>query len=144
MKKYFILFICLIGILFSSCAKREDPYSWSFGQMEIDEMSSETTVEEKVELPSSLKTKLKSTVPEAKDAIILQTKCLDDRMLMLVQIPSNPISKYEFWKDGSTYTILGIIYVDADHHRIKGHQYGKYDEALAMFNAGYIEPPPKD
>ena len=72
MKKYFILFICLIGVLFSSCMEKEDPYSWSIGQMEIDEPTSE----EKVELSPT--TKAKSTAPYA---VVLETKFMSSQML---------------------------------------------------------------
>ena len=94
MKKYFILFICLIGVLFSSCVEKEDPYSWSIGQMEIDESSPEVVTEEKVELPPT--TKAKSNAPYA---VVLETKFMKSQMLMLVQIPDNPFSKYDYWKD---------------------------------------------
>lgn len=134
MKKYFILFICLIGVLFSSCDEREDPYSWSIGQMEIDE----STPEEKVELPPV--TKAKSTAPYA---VVLETKFMSSQMLMLVQIPDNPVSKYDFWKDTTEehYAIIGIIYTDEDHHKVDGKVYRNYDKALAVFNAGYIREP---
>ena len=134
MKKYFILFICLIGMLFSSCVEKEDPYSWSIGQMEIDE----STPEEKVELPST--TKAKSTAPYA---IVLETKFMSSQMIMLVQIPDNPVSKYDFWKDTTIehYAVVGVVYPDADHHRIDGQVYRNYDKALAVFNAGYIREP---
>ncbi len=136
MKKYFILFVCLIGILFSSCEEREDPYSWSIGQMEIDEASPETTPEEKVELPST--TKEKSTVPYA---VVLETKLMSSQMLMLVQIPDNPLSKYDFWKDTTEehYAIIGIIYTDEDHHRVDGKVYNDYELASTVFKAGYIK-----
>ena len=132
MKKYFILFICLIGILFSSCVEKEDPYSWSIGQMEIDE----STPEEKVELPST--TKAKSTAPYA---VVLETKFMSSQMLMLVQIPDNPVSKYDFWKDTTEehYAIIGIIYTDEDHHKVDGKVYNDYDLASAVFKAGYIK-----
>lgn len=132
MKKYFILFICLIGVLFSSCMEKEDPYSWSIGQMEIDEPTSE----EKVELSPT--TKAKSTAPYA---VVLETKFMSSQMLMLVQIPDNPFSKYDFWKDTTKehYAIIGIIYTDADHHRVDGKVYNDYDRALAVFNAGSIK-----
>lgn len=133
MKKYFILFICLIGILFSSCAKKEDPYSWSIGQMEIDE----STPEEKVELPSNKTIKIKPSPY----AVVLETKFMSSQMLMLVQIPDNPVSKYDYWKDNTKdyYAIIGIIYTDANHHRIDGKVYRDYDLASAVFKAGYIE-----
>ena len=132
MKKYFILFICLIGILFSSCVEKEDPYSWSIGQMEIDE----STPEEKVELP--LVTKAKSTAPYA---VVLETKFMSSQMLMLVQIPDNPVSKYDYWKDSTIdhYAIIGVVYTDADHHMVDGKVYRDYDKALAVFKAGYIK-----
>lgn len=132
MKKYFILFICLIGVLFSSCVEKEDPYSWSIGQMEIDEPTSE----EKVELPPT--TKAKSTAPYA---VVLETKFMSSQMLMLVQIPDNPFSKYDFWKDATEehYAIIGVIYTDADHHRVDGKVYNDYDRALAVFNTGSIK-----
>lgn len=138
MKKYFILFICLIGMLFSSCEKREDPYSWSIGQMEIDESSPEVVTEEKVELSPT--TKAKSNTPYA---VVLETKFMSSQLLMLVQIPDNPFSKYDFWKDSTEehYAVVGIIYTDADHHRIDGKVYCDYDRALATFNAGYIREP---
>lgn len=135
MKKYFILFICLIGVLFSSCEKREDPYSWSIGQMEIDE----TTLEEKVELPST--TKAKSIIPNAEYAVVLETKFMSSQLLMLVQIPDNPFSKYDFWKDETEehYAIIGIIYTDADHHQVDGKVYNDFELASAVFKAGYIK-----
>lgn len=134
MKKYFILFICLIGMLFSSCMEKEDPYSWSIGQMEIDE----PTPEEKVELPST--TKAKSTTPYA---VVLETKFMSSQMLMLVQIPDNPVSKYDFWKDTTEehYAIIGIFYIDADHHRVDGKVYNDYNQALTVYNAGYVKEP---
>ena len=134
MKKYFILFICLIGMLFSSCMEKEDPYSWSIGQMEIDEPISE----EKVELPPT--TKAKSTTPYA---VVLETKPMSSQMLMLVQIPDNPVSKYDFWKDTTEehYAIIGIFYIDADHHRVDGKVYNDYNQALTVYNAGYVKEP---
>lgn len=134
MKKYFILFICLIGALFSSCEKREDPYSWSIGQMEIDE----TTLEEKVELSPT--TKAKSNTPYA---VVLETKFMKSQMLMLVQIPDNPFSKYDYWKDSDKdyYAIIGLIYPDEDHHKFEGKVYRDYDKALTIFKAGYIKEP---
>ena len=132
MKKHFILFICLIGILFSSCVEKEDPYSWSIGQMEIDE----STPEEKIELPPV--TKAKSTAPYA---VVLETKFMSSQMLMLVQIPDNPVSKYDYWKDSTIehYAIIGVVYTDADHHIVDGKVYRDYDKALAVFKAGYIK-----
>ena len=134
MKKYFILFICLIGVLFSSCVEKEDPYSWSIGQMEIDE----TTAEEKVELSST--TKAKSNAPYA---VVLETKFMKSQMLMLVQIPDNPFSKYDYWKDSDKdyYAIVGLVYPDADHHKFEGKVYRDYDKALTIFKAGYIKEP---
>ena len=131
MKKYFILFICLIGILFSSCVEKEDPYSWSIGQMEIDESKKK----KKVELPSTTKVK------PCPYAVVLETKFMSSQMLMLVQIPDNPVSKYDYWKDNTKdyYAIIGIIYTDADHHRIDGKVYRNYELASAVFKAGYIE-----
>lgn len=139
MKKYFILFICLIGILFSSCEEREDPYSWSIGQMEIDETPSETIAEEKVELPPTTKTK--SIIPDVEYAVVLETKLMSSQMLMLVQIPDNPLSKYDFWKDPTEehYAIIGIIYTDEDHHKVDGKVYNDYELASAVFKAGYIK-----
>lgn len=136
MKKYFILFICLIGILFSSCVEKEDPYSWSIGQMEIDEPTPEVVTEEKIELPPA--TKVKSNVPYA---VVLETKFMSSQMLMLVQIPDNPVSKYDFWKDTTEehYAIIGIIYTDEDHHKVDGKVYNDYDLASAVFKAGYIK-----
>jgi len=141
MKKYFILFICLIGVLFSSCVEKEDPYSWSIGQMEIDESSPEVVAKEKVELPSTITTKSKVAIPDIEDAIVLQTKCMGSKMLMLVQIPNNPVSKYDYWKDSTIehYAIIGLIYTDEDHHKFKGKVYRDYDKALTIFNAGYIK-----
>lgn len=137
MKKYFILSICLIGVLFSSCMEKEDPYSWSIGQMEIDTTSPEVVAEEKVELPS----KPKAAIPNVEDAVVLQTKCMGSKMLMLVQIPNNPVSKYDYWKDSDKdyYAIIGLIYPDEDHHKFEGQVYRNYDKALAIFNAGYIK-----
>ena len=141
MKKYFILFICLIGVLFSSCVEKEDPYSWSIGQMEIDESSPEVVAKEKVELPSTITTKSKVAIPDIEDAIVLQTKCMGSKMLMLVQIPNNPVSKYDYWKDSDKdyYAIIGLIYPDEDHHKFEGKVYRDYDKALTIFNAGYIK-----
>lgn len=126
MKKYFILFICLIGLLFSSCVEREDPYSWSIGQMEIDEPTPEKTV---------------TTIPNIEDTTILQTKCMSSRMLILVQLPNNPNSKYDFWKDETKehYAIIGIIYTDADHHKVDGKVYCNLDDALLIFNSGHVK-----
>lgn len=133
MKKYFILFICLIGVLFSSCVEKEDPYSWSIGQMEIDE----STPEEKVEST----TKAKSILPNIEDAVVLQTKCMSSRMLILVQLPNNPNSKYDFWKDETEehYAIIGVIYIDADHHKVDGKVYCNLDDALLIFNSGRVK-----
>lgn len=138
MKKYFILFICLIGVLFSSCVEKEDPYSWSIGQMEIDESSPEVVTEEKVELPPT--TKAKSNAPYA---VVLETKFMKSQMLMLVQIPDNPFSKYDYWKDSDKdyYAIIGLIYPDEDHHKFNGKVYRDYDKALTIFKAGYIKEP---
>jgi len=98
--------------------------------MEIDEPTSE----EKVELPST------TTKRKSKDAVVLQTKYMEYQMLVLVQIPDNPVSKYSFWKDSTKehYAIIGIIYPDADHHRIDGKVYRDYDKALCVFNEGKI------
>lgn len=96
----------------------------------------ESTPEEKVELSPT--TKAKSTAPYA---VVLETKFMSSQMLMLVQIPDNPVSKYSFWKDTTEehYAIIGIIYTDENHHKVDGKVYNDYDLASAIFKAGYIK-----
>lgn len=137
MKKYFILFICLIGVLFTSCEQKEDPYVWSTGQMEFEESYNVTPeVESEPEPFKPRKYETSVQAPRyAEDAVVLGTKYSEEGMLIFLQIPGNP--NREEWKN-QEYAILGIFYREGDYYRPECQTYRRYETAKKNFDAGVV------